>query len=760
MPVASTVSAGSQFFIVLIAGLIFALAIHGLLLWVSAATGMSSFKIGAQSLGGTVAGPKLNKKRLGERLFQVSTAAGIWTLLSVTFSIFLACFFAVKLGLVDNRATGSLLGLVVWATYFTGLVWFATRKIGKAVGSALGTAVEGVQMIFSSAGSVLAGRARNRLESRRMKKNAAIVRKEILGNVNRKELKCSLQKILAAVKRPEVELDQVRREMQVLLDSSQFRELVSNSKFNNDAKQAFYEMLRSRGRLSDKNATHVAQEFEDYWRAHQQDDTRHAFKALQQFLRKADLKEFLRAEPSTLDKLVDAFNTASHTHKKMENSEAYQVATAVLLALLKNTISHRKDFEQSVLGRIYQKLEPLRNRLFHEEETDAAENSSLSQEHSRTQSQGYPSQQAATPLFDSIVRNDVENWLLTVSRWTLRNEQLDAEFSHVIVDHEASPARLARELYSFDREFVVSALRLRADLTEEEVNQIANKLETYRVRELERVVHLSLDSPAQTESEPRRAALRAPRTARNFIDHLADYLRLTGKMELISDESREFDLRMLLTHPALGDASIDERIQELEPENMKAWLLERSDFTPQEAEALAETLIKESANYAPGTSSPSAWTQRKMQELTDAISNRIRASFDGLKRPELAFDAIAEDVRKIFQAPGSSFHVVKSRVSQFDRNTITALLAATRKDFTEQEASALIGKIETLRDNALQSAEQFQKRTKKKLSDAKDTTLLQLDDSRRAAAAAAWWLVATGVLSAIAAAVGGSLAAL
>jgi hypothetical protein len=71
----------------------------------------------------------------------------------------------------------------------------------------------------------------------------------------------------------------------------------------------------------------------------------------------------------------------------------------------------------------------------------------------------------------------------------------------------------------------------------------------------------------------------------------------------------------------------------------------------------------------------------------------------------------------------------------------------------------VIDQIEGARNSVLQRAELVQTEVQRRLEEVKQTTQRQIEDTRKAAEAAAWWLFMTALVSAIASAGAGAIAA-
>jgi hypothetical protein len=91
---AALVFSGPQFFVALFAGVLMAFAFQLLLTNFSVAFGISS-------LGGS-SDSDHESESLGGTIRKIETAVGLWTLITVSIALFIACFLAVKLSLVES----------------------------------------------------------------------------------------------------------------------------------------------------------------------------------------------------------------------------------------------------------------------------------------------------------------------------------------------------------------------------------------------------------------------------------------------------------------------------------------------------------------------------------------------------------------------------------------------------------------------------------------------------------------------------------
>ncbi|PSB23041.1 hypothetical protein C7B76_01225 [filamentous cyanobacterium CCP2] len=362
----------------------------------------------------------------------------------------------------------------------------------------------------------------------------------------------------------------------------------------------------------------------------------------------------------------------------------------------------------------------------------------------RIESNWYTLTHSPSIVVDTV--KDTYNQTVTSISDYLRNtnlEELDPEgiqrdLTRLLDDPQQGALALRRRLSQVDRETLVRLLSQRQDLTEEQVNRIIDQV---------------LAAIQQIIRAPRRLALRARQQVLDFEASIEDYLRNTEKEEL-NPEGIERDLRLLMQHPNIGIRNIRDRISRFDRETLIALLAQRQDMTHQEA----EQVVAQIESVRDRILSQMQQVQQRIQEIIDRIFARIRNYLNSLDRPELNYDSIKQDVQTMFDDPQASFDVLRNRLSQFDRNTLVAVLSS-RKEISEADANRIIDQIESARNNVLQQAERIQSEAQRRLEMVKIQAQRQMEETRKAAEAAAWWLFATALVSAVASAGAGSLAA-
>jgi CHASE3 domain sensor protein len=216
--------------------------------------------------------------------------------------------------------------------------------------------------------------------------------------------------------------------------------------------------------------------------------------------------------------------------------------------------------------------------------------------------------------------------------------------------------------------------------------------------------------------------------------------------EQLTAEGFKEDFKKLFTEPSEGMEALKQRLSKFDKTTVANMLSKRKDISKEKAQKAVKTVSEVIEN---------------LREITKSGKNYLMDKLGGylnsLNRPELEYEGIQEDLQKLFSDPKASYEALKQRFQSMDRNTLKAVISS-RKDMSEDDAEAIIARLEQTRDTVLEKAKQMEEAIKKRVNEAKEETLHQIDEVRKTAASAAWWAFGTACVSGVAAACGGLLA--
>jgi len=342
----------------------------------------------------------------------------------------------------------------------------------------------------------------------------------------------------------------------------------------------------------------------------------------------------------------------------------------------------------------------------------------------------------AKAQYDSVTTT-IADYLRSTGKDELNPEGIQRDLNRLFENPSEGVVALRRRLSHVDRDTLVKLLSQRQDLSEAQVNEVIDSVQT-SIRNIVRA--------------PRRLATRTQQRVQNFQAYLESYLRYTGKEEL-NPEGIKRDVQLLLHDPAVGMESLGDRLSHFDRSTIIALLKIREDLSDQEAAQIADNILAVRDQFVEQVRS----IQRRIQDVIDGIFARIRNYLNSLERPELNYDGVKHDIRILLEDPQAGFEALRDRLSSFNRDTLVAIMSS-REDISEADANRIIDQIERARNTVLQRAERLQHEAQRRLEEVKHQAQRQAEETRKAAASAAWWLFATAIVSAIFAAFGGAIA--
>ncbi|WP_254449316.1 MFS transporter, partial [Anabaena sp. UHCC 0253] len=551
------------------------------------------------------------------------------------------------------------------------------------------------------------------------------IRQEVLPIVQQAEkqeksqrLRSQIEDYLRNAKTEELTPEAIERNFRAILEDSDasFEELQERlSKFNRDT---FFPLLQERHNLSEEEVNNIIGQLEST-RDNIIDQAR-------------ELQEQSRNQANELRQRVEDY--LRNTHKEELNPDAIKRDFQVLLEdpqaginilrfrlsqfdrdTLVQLLNQRQDLSEEEINQTLDSLEKVRNNV-------------LQAPRKVTEKAQEQYEQTTTAIAEYLRNTNLEE---------LNPEGIQRDLQKLLDDPKKGAVALRDRLSHFDRETLVKLLATRKDLSEEQVNQIIDSVQ---------------QAIANIIKAPQRLAKRTTKQVVDFEANLENYLRNTNKEELNPDGIKR-DLQLLLSSPRTGLGTLNDRLSKFDRSTLVALLSQREDIS----EAEANRIVDQIESVRDSIVQQFEQIQQRMRSLVDSIFGRIRDYLNSLNRPELNYEGIQHDFAKIFDDPQAGFEALRDRLSQFDRDTLVALLSS-RRDISPEQANHIINRIERARDSVLRQADRIQQETQRRLQAMREQAKQQAIDSKKALADAAWWLFNAAFVSLIASAIGGVLA--
>ena len=653
---AALVFSGPRFFVALIAGVVLAFAIQLVLTNLSVAAGISY--LGHQSDSDSDNNESGN---LGGTIRKIGTAVGIWTLVTVSIALFIACFLAVKLSLIVSGGLGAIVGLVIWGAYFLLLVWVSSTTVGSLVGSVVNTATSGFQAIMGTATAALGAKTVNDQVVRTAEAAASAVRRELGSAVDPGSIRDSIEDYLEMLRPPELDLSKIRGEFENLLSDPQLKAIAGTQDLRNIDRQKFVDLVSSRTDLSKRDLNRIVEQLEGVWRqvVDQQPP--------QQQDRMGELIDYLKtiqpgqAKTDELNQKVDQLMAEMRSSKQGDQKPAEEGPPGPIqntiqqgINTLMGMVMGRADLSDIDVQTILGSLSKARDTVT-EQAGKVAEQAGM--------------KSAAVPY--STIQTDVENYLLNTYSWQMSREKIAQEFRDVLYDPAADPGTVKRELEQLSKNDFVQLLQQRGILTQAKIQEIADQLEGIRQEVLTTVT-----------------AVEAKEAAQELQRRVESYLLVTSKADL-TPEGIQQNFKPLLEDPEVDHETLNLRLAQLDRQSLREVLLQRNDITPAEAETILDQLEEQRTQVL--VESQGVAEQAKYQAETLWIN--LESYLRNTGKDELNPEGIKADLKTLLDDPQAGLGAIQARLSRFDRDTLVQLLNQ-RQDLNEDQINQVIGQVD------------------------------------------------------------------
>jgi len=686
---ASVLFSGPKFLVALLAGVLMAFAFQLLLTNFSVAVGISSWEIDSDSDD--------DSESLGSKIRSVQTKIGAWALLTVSIALFIACFLAVKLSLIESQSLGAIIGVVIWATYFSLVIWFGSSAVGSFIGSIASTVTSGFQTLMGTATAGMGANAAKQQLISTAEDITAAVRRELTSGFDPEGIRNTLQSSLGSLQLPKLDITEIRKQFDQLLKDTDLQSVANSDLLRNINRQTFVDLISSRTDLSQEDINRIADQFQGAWQQalNRSNPTEQVINLL-----KSATPEELNSEQ--LGERLQQLVTVGGGNGKQTNGLIKQ-AIQYGLSAAAPAVLERVNLSNIDVKKITNQLQKLKEKV---QDVDVNQ---ITEELQKFRDEATKQVSARLPISpENTIKADVKDYILNSFPWHFNRITLRDEFTELIYDVNADPTTVRRELEEINQEYFANLLKQRGDISETRVKEISEQMESDRSEVLETV------KQAQTREK-----------GQDFRARIEDYLRSTGKEEL-NPEGIQRDFAKLLEDPEAGFEDLSSRFGQFDRDTYVQLLQQRQDISEEEANNIVSQLESNRDNFLNRARELQEQAKAKADELRQRVEDYLRNT----NKDELNPESIKREFQILLDDPQAGISLLTSRLSQFDRDTLVQLLSQ-RQDLSEEQINQTLDQIEAVRDSILQvpqqAKEQYEKTTKAIAEYLRNTNLEELD---------------------------------
>jgi hypothetical protein len=658
-----------QFLVALVSGLLMAIAFQLLL---------TNLSVALIASPGMVPESDGDDDGLMDTVRGIETKIGIGALVTMTISLAAACFLAVKLSLTTSAFIGAIVGVVIWSAYFSLIVLLGANAVGSLIGSIVSTASSGLQGLMGTATTALgANAAKNQVVSTAEEITAA-VRRELTSGFDAGSIQKTLQSSLSNLQLPNLDVDKIGSQFEKLLKESDLKDIVSSDLLGKIDRQSFVDLVSNRTDFSKKDINQIADKLETTWKqlVGKEGGKKDVPSQLRDLLKSATPEDLNSDElAGKVQQLIKGVDLKDGNGGSFTNQALQFGLSALLSKVVQNTDLSDLDVEK-VSGQI--------NKL------------KASVLGGSKQSEAHESDTKTKPF--SVIRADLENYLLFSPAWELNQTAVKKEFKDVVYDPQADPATIRQELEHLDRQYFVETLSLREDLKPESVQNLSNYLEEVRSE----VVNSTSEPTPSPDIQKQATELRTK---------LETYLRDTNKDEL-NPEGIQRDLKALFDDPKAGISALKERLSQFDRDTVVQLLSQRQDLDESQVNDILNRVesVKTSVLEAPRQVTEQAKAQ--YEKTTTALTEYLRNT----NLQELDPDGIKKDLQTLLDDPKAGADALRDRLSQVDRETLVKLLTQ-QGNLTEEQVNATVDRVQSAISSIVKAPRRLANRAQKQAVD-------------------------------------------
>lgn len=269
---ATIVTDGPHFFVALVAGLILALAFQLMLTTLSLATGLQAIHPGEDDDGEDAypygaerhahMGMHERTARVGEKARTVSSAVGVWAVITASVALFFASWLAVELSLTADVTSGAVIGLVIWGLFYIAMMMFEVRSIRSVVGSLTRTASRGLRTARHATAGVVHG-GQHLAESPTASNIVTRVREELFGDMETQQLTERLRNYMRDFQMPpQLSKEAIRSDLRLMFHDPHAGADALISRLRSIDRDTLRQSIASRPDISQEDAEQILMEME------------------------------------------------------------------------------------------------------------------------------------------------------------------------------------------------------------------------------------------------------------------------------------------------------------------------------------------------------------------------------------------------------------------------------------------------------------------------------------------------------------------
>jgi len=538
VPVADTsfVNFTPQFFICLLAGVILAVGFQVLLTTLSVASGISMVgNLEKQDNRPGAAYDKNASKKDKDTGMKISSAIGMWSVITVSVSLFFASLLAVKLSMISSNAIGVTLGLVIWAAFFSLMVYFEVKAVSSLLGGLVSTVFQGIRSTFGVAKDMITPSATKQVED--VAKHAV---DEIVHAFEDSHIEDKLDKYVKKLQPQEMDYGKIRQELVKLINDIKIEQSTSLTGTTAE-KEIFIKVAEAQPSLTKKDVEklkEVYNQVQDVMRTQgsasdkvmmavdrlvpgaSEEDVKSVRGKIEQYLRDMNRDEI---SPERLRGDLEAIvNDPGHA-KDVVMNRLNMIDRSTIVAMLSARTDISQDQAEKIVGYVVDTFNNLKGKVANMIPNPNANMGNMNMGDNMGMGQDMGATATATMSAQNVgdamkgMANDytdkfeqrLRDYFASLERPEFDYDHMKRDFLKIFSDPKAGFDSIKDRLGRYDRNSLVALLSSNKNITPEQAERIVSKMEEARNTVLDKARSLEQEVQYRTQQAKEMALHQA-----------------------------------------------------------------------------------------------------------------------------------------------------------------------------------------------------------------------------------------------------------
>ncbi|MGK7395084.1 MAG: hypothetical protein ACNS62_10945 [Candidatus Cyclobacteriaceae bacterium M3_2C_046] len=499
---------GGEFLLALLAGVILAFGFQALMTLISVAGGIAAVGPFNKNTSDSSDKNKSNQDRshsneksssIGPK---ISSAFGIWTMLTVSISLFFACWLSLKLILIESNTLALVLSLVIWAAFFTTMMYLEMKSVSSMAGGLFKLAREALKSSFNTAKSVFeTGQAKK--VQRTIDHSIDRIQEEVNEQWNTDELVSKLDEYVEKLQPEPLDYDRIEAELKTVLNEIEAEQKTTYQTEGLDQK-TFINIAEKQPNLSKQEVKQVGDIFNKVKSANQQGNskaekvaagldkltpgseqkTAQVRQKVADYLRNTEAEE---VQPEKLEHDLEEIINDPKSSKEVIMNRVDQMDKDTLVDLVKGTGDGMNDQKARKIVEQAEKALDKVKQVLHSSSTGAKDKIAQTQSESDGE-QGEMERKAQGKKIDYEMK--LRTFFNGMNRPEFNYEKIKLDFMRMFRDPKASPGIIRRRLQQMDRDSLITLISQKKNISRQDAENIFNKYDDARNQVIQKAEQL------------------------------------------------------------------------------------------------------------------------------------------------------------------------------------------------------------------------------------------------------------------------------